>query len=323
MNLTFDQIKSITFGAVSIEQQEDGIHFFKCTPKQLEGWYSLDQSLGDRALTTTGIRLDFHTDAKEATFTVDAAGHGTGAKYEILINDVTEFCSYLPIDEGAYTITMALPEGENRVTFILPSHNVPGILKGVELKGASFLKAHEFDTKILFLGDSITQGWNAKRDSMSYAYLVARFFNADCIIHGVGGGRFDKVTFEKVACFDPEIVTVAFGTNDFGVYQTLEELEAFADAYMEAVTQAYPDKLRICMTPLRRVDEDQPKAMGMNWQLRAVIEKVAAKYGFVLLDGYNILPYDEDYFADGVHPNALGFSVIADRMVAVILKAQK
>jgi len=322
MKLTFEQIQSVTFGAVCIEQQDDGIHFFKCTKKQLDGWYSLAQSLGDRALTTTGIRLDFHTDASEVSFTVDAMGPGTGAKFELLINDVTELCSYLPADEGEHTFTMALPAGENRVTFVLPSHNVPGLLKAVELKDASVFKAHEFDTKIIFIGDSITQGWNAKYDSMSYAYRVARFFNADCIIHGVGGGRFDKVTFEKVENFDPEIVTIAFGTNDFGHFQTLEELEQKADEHLEAVAQAYPDKIRICMTPLRRVDEDQPKAMGMNWQLRQVIEKLAAKHGFHVLDGYNVIPYNEHFFSDGVHPNDLGFSVMADRMIAAILKAR-
>ena len=322
MKLTFEQIKSVTFGAVRIEQQEDGIHFYKCTEKQLAGWYSLDKSLGDRALTTTGIRLDFHTDAKEVSFTVDAMGPGTGAKFEILLNDVPELCAYLPKDDEPHTFTMVLPERENRVTFILPSHNVPGILKAVELKEAAVFRAHAFDTKIIFLGDSITQGWNAKHDSMSYAYLVARFFNADCIIHGVGGGRFDKVTFEKVENFDPEIVTMAFGTNDFGFYQTLEELEQKADEHLAAVAQAYPDKIRICMTPLRRIDEETPKAMGTNRQLRQVIERTAKKYGFHVIDGYNILPYSEDFFADGVHPNALGFSVVADRMIAAILKAK-
>lgn len=323
MKLTFDQIKAVTFGAVSMELHDDGIHFFKCTKKQLDGWYSLHESLGDRALTTTGVRLDFHTDATTAAFTVDSVGKGTGAKFEILVNDVTELCEYLPTDDGAHTFTMALPAGENRVTFVMPSHNVVGTLREVELVDATKCEPHKFDTKIIFMGDSITQGWNAKYDSMSYAYRVARFFNADCIIHGVGGGMYDKVTFDKVEGFDPEIVTIAMGTNDFGYYKTLEDFSAACDGHLAAIAQAYPDKIRICMTPVRRIDEDKPKALGTFRQLRDVIEATAAKYGFILVDGYNTMPYNSDFFNDGVHPTTLGFSIMADKMIAAIVKARK
>ena len=33
MKLTYEQIVAITSGAIRIEQQPDGIHFFKCTEK--------------------------------------------------------------------------------------------------------------------------------------------------------------------------------------------------------------------------------------------------------------------------------------------------
>ena len=214
MKLTFEQIQSVTFGAVCIEQQDDGIHFFKCTKKQLDGWYSLAQSLGDRALTTTGIRLDFHTDASEVSFTVDAMGPGTGAKFVLLINDVTELCSYLPADEGEYTFTMALPAGENRVTFVLPSHNVPGLLKAVELKDASVFKAHEFDTKIIFIGDSITQGYDAVFASQSYANKMAYMLDAEIVNQAIGGEIFRPAILDEKLPFAPDLITVAFGTND-------------------------------------------------------------------------------------------------------------
>ena len=42
MKLTYEQIKQITTGAIEIEQQEDGIHFYKCTKKQIAAWNRRD-----------------------------------------------------------------------------------------------------------------------------------------------------------------------------------------------------------------------------------------------------------------------------------------
>ena len=51
MRLTFDQIRSITVGAVAVTEEQDGIHFSKCTQKQVDAWYNLKQDLGIRAET--------------------------------------------------------------------------------------------------------------------------------------------------------------------------------------------------------------------------------------------------------------------------------
>lgn len=55
MILTLEQIKSITVGALKVWDEEGVIHFAKCTPKQVDAWYKLDEVLGFRAETTTGV----------------------------------------------------------------------------------------------------------------------------------------------------------------------------------------------------------------------------------------------------------------------------
>ena len=37
MNLDFEEIKTITFGAVSIKSEMGGLAFYKCSDRQLEG----------------------------------------------------------------------------------------------------------------------------------------------------------------------------------------------------------------------------------------------------------------------------------------------
>ena len=55
MLLTFNDIKKITVGAVKISEESDGIHFYKCTEKQIKAWDKLRDVLGVISLSTTGI----------------------------------------------------------------------------------------------------------------------------------------------------------------------------------------------------------------------------------------------------------------------------
>ena len=81
---------------------------------------------------------------------------------------------------------------------------------------------------MLFIGDSITQGWNSYYDTLSYAWRVSLYFNANSIINGIGGAFYEPQTFD-VPDFDPDTVIVALGTNDFSKFKTTDEmLEEFA-----------------------------------------------------------------------------------------------
>ena len=81
MKLTLEQIRAVTVGALTVEEQPDGIHFHKCTAKQEAAWYAQREILGFRAETTTGIRLDFTTNSPTFAFTVKE-----GAKFEVHID---------------------------------------------------------------------------------------------------------------------------------------------------------------------------------------------------------------------------------------------
>ena len=131
MKLTLDQIKSVTVGALRIYEEERGIRFQKCTEKQVAAWYARAQILGERAETTTGVRLDFHTNSK--TLAVDASSDD---KYEVHINNLPRYRLRCPEGEK---MVFDLGDGEKRVTLILPSHKA-GVIRSVELEdGASLV----------------------------------------------------------------------------------------------------------------------------------------------------------------------------------------
>lgn len=84
MKLTLEQLRPITFGAVRIWQEEDGIRFRRCTKLQEQGWKAMRDTFHDRCTATSGIRLDFHTDS--AFFALEI---GNEAKMEVLVDGIT------------------------------------------------------------------------------------------------------------------------------------------------------------------------------------------------------------------------------------------
>lgn len=315
MKLTNEQITSLTFGAVAIEEREDGLHFFKCTKRQIAAWTALSESLGERAeVTTTGVRLDLHTDARELRISGDG-------RFEVLINGLLR-ASLTPNGEEsvslALTDPLGAPQDEVRVTLVFPSHGC-GILREVELVGATYARPHEFKKKLLFYGDSITQGWKSDWNCLSYAWRVTQFFDAESIIHGVGGGYFHPDLVDRVP-LDPDAIVVAFGTNDFGKRETTDELRRYAQGFMDRIAEEYPDKTVFCISPIWRAVQEKP--MGSFAECRAVIIDEALAHGFVHVDGLELVPPLPELFTDPnpLHPGDLGFGIYAENLIRVMAR---
>ncbi len=316
MKLSFEQIKDISVGAVRVWQETDGTHFAKCTEKQEAAWLTFNEVLCKNSRATTGVRLDFHTNSKSISFGV--AGK---LKYEIYINNVLTYnLKSTDLSDGYFSFSLNNYEEENRVTIILPSHDDPGVIRFLELDEGSYAKRHEFDTKLLFIGDSITQGWDSGYDSLSYAYRVSRFFNAESVINGVGGGFFHETVFDDID-FEPDAVIIAYGTNDWGRFTSLEELNSQADKFLAKIVERYNGRPIIGISPIWRGDEDQIRATGSFEDVCNTVKKQILEHDMILVDGRSLTPHSPEFFADQfLHPNALGFGIYAENLISQIKK---
>ncbi len=310
MKLSFEQIKSVTFGAHDIRLDGGTVRFFKCTEKQTKAWYALSEVLGTRSLTTTGIRLDFHTNSKSLRFTV--AG---GAKFEVLVNGLLR-ARFTPNDEcREFSLPLCESNGreadEVRVTLVLPSHS-QGALDSVELDDGSTLTPHTYSRKILFIGDSITQGHNTKFDTLSYAWQTTLHYNAETLINGIGGAFYHTTTFDKPS-FEPDTVILAYGTNDSMRYRgNRDEMVRQVTGYMDLIKEGYPDCKIIVISPIFRATEDLSPIGEWFDERRAMIENEARLRGFEVISGLDLVPPLPDFFADTyLHPNGLGFTTYA------------
>lgn len=311
MRLTNKQIISCAAGSVNTKIIDDRIIFGKCTDKQIAAFSSLSPTLGERSRATTGIRLDFHTNSPRVSFFASK-----GVKFDVAINGllVKQFNMKEQKEKGSPATLEIVPPSDKaigddaRVTIYFPSHSESGVIDYVELCDGSTFSPHTFDRKFLFIGDSITQGWNTKYDSLSFALHLSEMYNAESVVNGIGGAYFHESIFD-VPNFDPDAVFVAYGTNDFSHFGTLSELEYHAKSFFDNLKREYLDngKKVIYISPITRFDREHDKPMGSFAALRSLLIGLATERGFFHADGITLVPPIKELFADAVHPNDAGF----------------
>lgn len=300
MDLTVKDLEILTIGAVGVFQDNIGIHFRRFTERQVDVIFDSDPT--ERNYDTTGIRIDFHTDATKLSVEVV-----TPSKYEVLIDDLTVFWE---VFEEPAQFEVPLNDSDHRVTIVLPSHK-EGILKSIHLENATYVRKHDYPVRLAFYGDSITQGWNSEKNSQSYAWLTTRFFDADSRIYGIGGTTFIP-DFPEDTGFRPDAVVVAMGTNDYGRNKTMEQIKSDCTAYLEKVAQVNPGSKLFCITPIWRWVGLKEKAAGTLADVRKEIANIAERSGYTVIDGLAMVPHRFEYYFDkGTHPNDLGFCCYA------------
>ena len=312
MKLSFEQIKSVTVGAVQLYEDSAGLHFYKMTPRQLDAFGALSGTLLANASSSSGIRLDFHTNSKYIKYSTLTSG-----KYEVKIDGLLS--GFIRATEDSETEIRLSEDGtSHRVTLHLPSHGLPAGLKYIELEDGSELTPHIFDRRFLFIGDSITHGWNSQLDTMSFAYQTSDHFNAESIIQGTGGAYFDVTTIEKLD-FDPDTVIVAYGTNDSNKFSTLDEISSRASVFLKKLMEFYPEAKICVITPIWRLDYDTAvKAYGHVSLAADAIGNAARALGLKVIDGMKMIPPHEIFMANNLHPNDLGFSVYAHNLIKAL-----
>jgi lysophospholipase L1-like esterase len=187
----------------------------------------------------------------------------------------------------------------------------------VELADEATVVPHQYKERFLFIGDSITQGYNSYFDCNSYAWKVSRHYNADCVINGIGGAYFDERTFDRPD-FEPHKVFIAYGTNDFGHNPTKEALRQHMQAFLALVKEHYSNAEVYCISPIFRFDLAKQRKMGEWSECKALIDEEIDKFGFKRIEGYDMVPHLDYFFADAVHPNDIGFAEYARNLIQAL-----
>lgn len=323
MKLTFEQIQEILQGAAYTETINGALHLYRFTKEQNELYRRTSAESYKRSLSTSGIRLEFSTNSPTLSIEVEVVS-GSSRNYfshDIYVNGtiISSFGSQATI-AGIFSHTCALGDGDKDVCIYFP-WSAASAIRSMELADGSTCSPITKTYKMLMYGDSITQGYDAALTSHSYASRLTARLNADSINRGIGGERFFPDLAELSEETSPDIVTVAYGTNDWK-YSTKEAFEQNCSKFFRILSQRYPQSKIFAISPIWRANPERITDVGEFFYVRTYIQQIIKDLpNVVMIDGYDFVPHDPSYFADlRVHPNDEGFAHYATHLYEEIKK---
>ena len=322
MKLTTQQIKSILFGAAECHEEDGGLQCYRYTPDRMDVIRSFSEDWKVRANATSGILLDFYTDSDFFAFSYDKAVQSSsqpGYYFELLINGVS---TALIGEETATTLkgefSICLPQGKNRVTLIFPTM-FRARISSIKLSDGATMERAKKGKTILFLGDSITQGYASKFPSLNYTHRIALSTDCNATNLGIGGAAFDPRLIDEKVDYQPDVIFVAYGTNDWAKGWETEKINGNCRAFFDKLHAQYPTQPTYVILPIWRTNYANQLPSGTLLNVRNLIHKIANGYSNThIVDLWEEIPHDETLYTDGLHPNDDGFAYYADGVLKYI-----
>ena len=308
-----DKVPEIFKGVIRVTEEEGAYTPLRFSDEQLKEYQR--QPTIPYSQCTTGVRMDFYTDAKEISFSFSLGTFGNDDNatipadgFDIFENgeyQTTVVSSHRSTDREV-RFTRQSAEAESRITVLFPTRHE---VKISNLALGNYRPYTEYTKKILFLGDSITQGLYADKPSDAYTDQICRELGADYLNLAVGGEKFREDALGEDVPFTPDHIVIALGTNDKHQNYALISIERNANAYYQKIAKLYPNVPVTVITPFENQGDDHVE----------MYIKTAEKYGFNAIDGRTLIPPKRENFnPDEVHPNSTGFASITQNLLPLL-----
>lgn len=313
MILSNEELKNIYFGAYEFEETGDGyLQAFQYSKEQVEYFKGAFEMWYERCTASSAKTLEFTTLATKISFDYKFIWKCSLDSFELMVDGLITDIAYVKdiADEG--TITWNLPEGEKDVVIYLPV-DATVLVRNFAIDAD--IKRTVKKEKVLWLGDSITQGYGPLRSSHTYVSVANRILNYDILNQGIGGYIYDKNSLMKMDGYTPDKIIVALGTNQYG-----DETMTAVEEYYERLIGIYGNEIPIlCITPLWRGDsEDGIPTLKAYCEK---IKKIVSQYKNIrVIEGMKLVPHLPEYFLDNLHPNCLGCELYGRNLVKEIQK---
>jgi lysophospholipase L1-like esterase len=180
------------------------------------------------------------------------------------------------------------------------------------------LQAKNGHVGILFVGDSITDGWRGRNGSE----IFAKYYGAlDPLNIGIGGDRTQHVLWRldhgEVEGINPKVAVLMIGTNNLGA-NTNDEIVAGVTKIVKELNEKLPNTkvllLAIFPRDMKPDTQNRKRIKEINDQLAKLDDGgKTVKYldiGPKFLDSDGTLP--KDVMPDSLHPNAKGYQIWAE-----------
>lgn len=314
MNLIESDEAELFFkNCLSIARDRDALVPLRFTPSQLEV-YGREKAFRIRSISPAGVYIDCETDSPWMDITFFSRGGCREWMYfDLVVNSMLVSHSGWDRFPGAeQTIRLEVPEylrGQNRLSVYLP-YNMHTAIRSIETAdGSETVPIPSHGKKLLCMGDSITQGMDALHPSNTYPVQTARMLGMNLLNQGVGGHVFQTETLDNTIGLKPDVVTVAYGTNDWNRYASISEFRSMCEEYINRLSFIFSACPILVLTPLWRSDIDEDKPMGSFELLKDTIYEVCSGIDNIsVVNGLKLTPHIPEYYRDKtIHPDDTGF----------------
>lgn len=311
MQLTNEQIRSVTLGAAEIDFQDGFAVFYRMHRAQAERIANFNADFGKKAYATAGVRLDFYTDSEYFAFSyaVQAASSRTFYNLALYI-DGKEYAlvGENPAKNYQGEYQTRLPQGEKRVTLFLPCL-FSAKLQNITLSDGASITPFLPKRRLVFHGDSITHGYDAQSPANAYANQVAYALDAEIFNFAIGGATFDIRMIDESTNFNADAVFVAYGTNDWAHRTSMQEFSANCEAFFQTLARLHKGVPVFVILPIWRANCATDSPVGSFQAAKDEIRRIANKYpNTQIMDLADDIPHELSLFTDGLHPNDTGFA---------------
>lgn len=311
MIISNEELKKIYTGVYFFEETEDG--FLKAnqySKPQMDYFKDAFLMWYERCDASTGKTIEFETQATQIQFEYKIIWSSSKDTFEVWEDDLATSIVNVEglADEG--NLCFELSKGMKKVSLYLPV-DATVLIKNFEINGGDYAPVKKGE-KVLWLGDSITQGYGPLRSAHTYVNVANRILNYDIINQGIGGYIYDKKSLMKMDGYTPNKIIVSLGTNQYGT-ESMKDIEE----YYEVLTDIYKDIPILCITPLWRGDnmEGVPTLISFCEKIKDIVKKYNQ---ITVVEGFKLVPHLPEYYLDNLHPNQLGALMYGVNLVRAI-----
>ena len=325
--LTHQQIHAYALGIASSSSVDSGWHPLRI-PQPMVPLYDRTPAFQVRMHCPACVRIRFNSDTTSLSVSLRFGARAREVFQSVLMVDSGPIIAFGP-EEYAQTFESQVFTHKNRSlrTFDLwlPHMAQTDILSISVDDDAALAPAPILKTRWLAYGDSITQGMTATLPTETAIARTALALQANVLNLGIGGADLDDDLHQSLPPENYDLITIAYGTNDYAHNIPVEVYAYRAKALVEAWSQKQPGVPIILISPLTWVGQVGANKNGNTLdQFRQALDPIGNAFPNVtVLHGDTLIRHDDKYFVDKVHPNSDGFASYASRLTATIKTALK
>ncbi len=323
-------------GAVSVEADGETVRPWRIFHERLRLY---EPALLARAAEAAGVRLTLLSDTRTLAVDVEVidAADASGGRYvnwtwDLVLDGVLHERKIIPnATLGRHTILFEhLPPGSHRIELYLPQAGTVRLVGPIRVSpGAAVERWDDPRPKWITYGSSITACREAAGPSETWPALVAARFGLNLTCLGFGGQcHIDPMVGRTIGDLPADYITVCLGINTHGGTFHERTFRAAAIGLIQLIRDRHPEVPMVCISPIVSPSrEATPGGTGMTLQsmrgwLADAVEALRAHGDRNLryCDGLTLIgPGDVGCLPDGLHPDADGYRLLAERFATNVM----